>query len=549
MLSSARQDIFWRNVSSHNLTKLTCGQLRKNLPIRIILASVFVLIVSLMILFAGAGLSSERGYADATYATTIDWSRCEVQAFRFSATSSSDKISFYTNPSTGLTEECNIVQMDMTDNWVKSFLAKGKDNNGNSTSLFLTALQLVATYGEEVLTVKLDNSKLNTALTLPENDGYAYFPVYAATDTDVHQKPYAVLDSCSVSGTDYTGTTYTNADIYSIQKAGVYHLAENNGVSDMTLRFYVDYNSYEETKEVEEGVNNTYTLAAGTIDGDNVGSFPAKTAPDLGIEYGVLARAKLTINDSISMIALSGTYDGTTDFRDRVVLHSTSQEQGVFYFSTQENNDYNVSDSDIRRFLPFSGAPGLGTITAQTQNIQPGANTSATNLMGLTDVLKIVWYEKTLVGDTVMYNVIDDDTSILSAGDYIVKIECDRLFYGQTPIYVSYNGAEYSHPFTVNKRSLIVSVNDPNILNITKSKEYDGTVSASSLFKNVTITASYWTDEMGGSAADYSSLSSYLTADNSGAGLFIFGNSRFDNSSIDLSASFASIEQRSPPLV
>ncbi|MBR1747071.1 MAG: hypothetical protein IJ735_02530, partial [Clostridia bacterium] len=495
-------------------------------PVQVVASIVVALILIASLFVLGVTASDES--ASAAVTLTLKWAQSSIIDIRVA--SATDMIATYQDA------ECNVYPVDMAErsDWVTTFL----NNEKGTTALLSAALDFYCEYvdpdSNETNTRSIAVTKTvisNAPSTLVTSaDGHAYIPIYSKNDSTTHTKPYAILESCTVSGKDYTGNTYNNVDIYSITKAGLYTVAKQSR-SSIKLRFVFDYNA-----TTDNSGGTSYRLNSGSV----TQSQAALEAPDIQGELNALCQAKLRltatmanyINDNLGIPAEKRTYDGETDFRSLVVLHSTSSDNGGSFVFSTKTTSYNVSSSDIRRFSPITSADGFGTISAQNTNIESGANTSATNLVGLTSYLKLVWYRGIVTEEgkaPTSYDKLSDTDEIRSAATYKLKIESStNLDFEVNAIVVYYDGKEYEQSLVISKRVLYVDVNNGAAIKVEKEKEYDQGTDAFMLFTNQSFGEDYWTEYMGGLPSSYTALSSYITGD----GLFVFDDSFFDDAVI-----------------
>lgn len=481
------------------------------------LSFAFIGVLAMLLLTLGLISSPDAAFAD-SYTLSLQWANSEVR--ELNVRMSDVYLDTYFDKGAGENVECNVFAVDAEQNndWVTTFLQPL-----DGVARFRVTLDLYCTYtgnsGSMERTLSLKKGNINTSVQLAESsDGHAFIPVYSKNDTSSHTTPYAILDSCKVNGKDYTGQTYSNADIYSITKSGLYSIAKD-GVSSMKLKFYINYN-----KITESGGGDTFTLNSGSIGGSNA----ALNGPEIGGNLNVLLRSRIDLSDrmdsyidsNLGFLDSDHVYDGQTNFRTKVVLHtSSSTESGKFYYSA----------NGINSFLAYSGKNGIGEVSGQ-------ASSGSTNLNNFSNRLKLVWYEGDEDGGSITYNKKEDNESIVSAAKYKIKIECAVEFdYEVSPLYVSsgYDSntnqyVEYEQIFEVLKRPLYLDfMDEEGALLILESKEYDLSSNAAGLFTNRSFDSSYWTDEMNGVSTDYLYLQSFIES-----GLFIFEGSSFDSASI-----------------
>lgn len=495
----------------------------------IFIVSVLLLLVLTVALF---GVASSATPAFAAKTLTLYWSNSYIQELDVSV---GDSLSSTYKDENG--DSVNSATLKYTDsNWVKLLLS----NNNGTSPLMHVGVAFACTYPGESATMdytlylKKTNINNNSAVKTGR-DGLGLIPVYAKNDTVAHTKPYATLESWKISGKDYKNTNYSNQDIYGISNAGVYKALDVNG-STLSFKFYFDYNSIGEEGPAADGVSTDYyTLAAGTID-DSTGSAKEYQKMDVNLPLVLQSSVEFTnamgdyYNDNLGLSAQARLFDGTTNFRDKILLHSTTNPSGSFVYSTRLTS-YQVSNSDIRRFKPFNGALGIGSLAEQTgENIESGATASSTNLAGLSEHLKLVWeeVEETEQGDN--YNKIEDSEPIKDAGKYRINIgSVYNYIVDASPICFYYNNKAYFQFFTIEQRKLYVDLDGENgdAIAYHASKQYDQTKNAANLFYNVAFAQSVWA-EMNGLAADYLYLKTYIDDSN----LFVFEGSCFEDATI-----------------
>lgn len=307
-------------------------------------------------------------------------------------------------------------------------------------------------------------------------------------DEDSYEPTDIKLSSCIVQGVRWDGSIY-NGQLRDIDAAGTYKIVS------ISVTF----------------AGNTHTL----------------NNPHLMI----LLKAKLTVSSSafstlftqnvqFGLNAAQRTYGEKANIREYIGVHNTSQESGMFYFSTDNSNYFHLSNF---------GKNGAG---AQVDSA------TLTNLNSIKDYLRVDWYKYQFIGGKTVRSLIEDevftqaDTYSVSLGwtvefnyysDYShyytrnnVEFYCDMgkvvdVVYGTLNDY-----DDFYQEFTVEKRKLQFSEDRSATggrnggIQILRETEYSGTIEAAeTLFTSSPVTSREMWLSLNGLAADYDNSATY----------------------------------------